>query len=74
MIDCPVYMVHFPGSIRAAVRLDEEGYPSIYINDQLSPQAKKQAYLHELQHLENDDFYNDLPIEEIECRDRKNRT
>lgn len=61
-----VYMVHFPGDIRAAVRFDAEGYPSIYINDQLSPQAKKRAFLHELRHIKRNDHYNDLPITEIE--------
>ena len=35
-----VYLVSFPGDIKAAVRLDEEGFPSIYINAALSPAAR----------------------------------
>jgi Zn-dependent peptidase ImmA (M78 family) len=64
--DYHVYMVSFPGDIKAAVRLDKEGYPSIYINDQLSPQAKKRAFLHELRHIRRNDHYNSMTIQEIE--------
>ena len=62
-----VYLMPFPGDVRAAVRVDEEGYPSIYINDKLSPAAKKRAFLHELRHLKHSDHYNDKPIEEVEA-------
>lgn len=61
-----VYLMPFPGNVLAAVRLDAEGYPSIYINDALSPEAKKRAFLHELKHIENGDHYNDKTIEEAE--------
>lgn len=61
-----VYMMPFPGDIMGMVRIDNEGYPSIYINDRLSPQAKKRAFLHELKHIQRDDFFNSLPIEVAE--------
>lgn len=64
--DYHVYMIPFPGDIQAAVRIDADGYASIYINDLLSPEAKKMAFLHELRHIERDDFYNSLPIRTIE--------
>jgi len=64
--DYHVYMIPFPGDIKAAVRIDAEGYASIYINDYLSPEAKKRAFLHEIRHIERDDFYNSLPISIIE--------
>ena len=60
--DYHVYMIPFPGDIKAAVRIDSEGYASIYINEYLSPEAKKKAFLHEIRHIERDDFYNSLPI------------
>lgn len=70
--ECRIYMVPFPGTIKAAVRLDKEGFPSIYINDLLSPAARKRALEHELQHISRDDFYNDHSIEEVEgCQDQK---
>ena len=64
--DYHVYMIPFPGDIKAAVRIDSEGYASIYINEYLSPEAKKKAFLHEIRHIERDDFYNSLPISIIE--------
>jgi hypothetical protein len=64
--DYHVYMIPFPGDIQAAVRIDADGYASIYINDLLSPEAKKRAFLHELRHIERDDFYNSLSIRTIE--------
>ncbi len=68
-----VYMVPFPGDINGAVRVSPDGWASIYINDWLSPMARKRAFKHELQHIANDDFYNSKSIEEVEeCHDRKN--
>ena len=61
-----VRMVNLPGDIHGAVRLSEDGFANIYINDQLSPQAKMKAYIHEAMHIKNNDFYNDKPINEIE--------
>ncbi|MBQ1779540.1 MAG: hypothetical protein IIZ93_15410 [Acidaminococcaceae bacterium] len=61
-----VYMVPFPGTIHAAVRLDQDGFPSIYINDWLAPEARRRAFDHEMRHLERDDFYNDKQIREVE--------
>ena len=65
--ECRVYLVPLPGTIKAAVRLAPDGFPSIYINDALAPEARRRALRHELQHIERDDFYNALPIEEIEA-------
>ena len=65
--ECRVYMVQFPGDIKAAVRLDKDGFPSIYINDALSPAARRRALEHEIRHIEHNDHFNDLPIEEIEA-------
>ena len=65
--DFVVRVVNLPGDIGGAVRLSEDGFANIYINDQLAPMAKLNAYLHEKQHLKNGDFYNGKTIEEIEC-------
>ena len=66
MIEHTVYLVPLPGDIKAAVQIDIDGYPSIYINDALSPQAKKKAFWHEIRHIAHNDFFNDKPIREIE--------
>lgn len=70
-----VYLVKMPGTIKGAVRIDKDGYPSIYINDDLSPMAKRETLKHEIHHIENNDFFNDHTIEEVEaikCHGRKN--
>lgn len=61
-----VYFMPFAGDIKAVLRLDQEGYPSIYINDALSPAAKKRAFMHEMRHIMRDDMYSDRPTEEVE--------
>lgn len=68
-----VRMVCFPGDIKGAVRLSEDGFANIYINDQLAPEEKKKAFAHEVRHIELDDFYNGKPIEEVECQDQRSR-
>ena len=61
-----VRMVNLPGDIHGAVRLSEDGFANIYINDQLAPEARRKAFDHEVNHIENDDFYNDKDIHDIE--------
>ena len=67
MDDYRVYMVNLPGDVKGAVRLDDEGFASIYINDSLSPQAKREVFLHELRHLRRNDFYNRKDIRAVEA-------
>lgn len=59
-------MVVFPGDIHGATKLSHDEFPNIYINDLLSPQARRAAFLHEMRHLEQGDFYNSKPIEDVE--------
>jgi hypothetical protein len=61
-----VYMVNFPGDIKGAMREDADGFISVYINDWLSPKAKKAAFLHEIRHAERGDLSNNLTIREAE--------
>ena len=39
---------------------------TIVINENLSPEARLEAYQHEIYHIEHDDFYSDKDINEIE--------
>lgn len=61
-----VYMVNLPGTIHGACRMDKDDFPSIYINDQLCPDARRAAFLHEMRHIENGDFYSARSIREVE--------
>ena len=53
--------------MRGAIREDCEGFASIYINDWLSPAARRKALDHELRHKLRDDLYNERTIEEVEA-------
>lgn len=70
-----VRLVKLPGDVRGVVRLSEDGFANIYINDQLSPEARRMTFEHERTHIESDDFYNSKPIQDIEekCQDRRNK-
>lgn len=59
-------MMDFPGDVHGAVRLSADDFPNIYINDWLAPAARRRAFAHEMDHLEDDDFYNDSSIDEVE--------
>ena len=61
-----VYLVNFPGDVLGVVRIDEDGFASIYINDQLSPQAKRRVFLHEVKHIRRNDCFNGKTIREVE--------
>lgn len=61
-----VRMINLPGDIKGAVRLSEDGHANIYINDQLSPQARRDAFDHEQRHIDRNDFSNGADIREIE--------
>lgn len=64
--DYNVILLNMPGDVLAAVRVDCNGYPTIYVNNQLSEPARRQAVAHELAHIENDDFANHLTIYDAE--------
>jgi hypothetical protein len=66
--DFIVREVPFPYCVKSVVTPNNDGSFSIYINAKLSPDQKRKAFEHEKDHIINDDFYNDLPIEEIERR------
>lgn len=59
-------VICFPGDINGVLRIDEAGFGNIYINDSLSPMAKRKAFEHEFNHLKNDDMFNELPLKIIE--------
>ena len=61
-----VYLIDLPNDVRGAVRLDEDGFASIYINSRLSEQTKKAAFLHEIRHIRRNDHTNTRNIQEVE--------
>ena len=67
--NCIVRIVDFPrdvGGVNGMVLLDESGFYNIYLNARASWFQQRKALRHELDHIENDDFFNGKPIDEIE--------
>ncbi len=71
MDDIFVYIVDIPGSTGEMVVPCCEGY-TVYIDVKLSHTEKIEAYYHALEHIRNDDFKSDDPVDLIEGR-RHNR-
>jgi len=65
-VDYFVYYEKFPRNVRALVTTNEDCTFSIYINSLLPDAQRLAAYFHEVDHIENEDFYNGLPIEKVE--------
>lgn len=62
-----VCMVHFPtGDVTGAIREDSDGFVTIYIEDQLAPEARLTKLMHEIKHMKNDDLNNSQDIREVE--------
>lgn len=66
MEDTIVRLKDLPCGINGMTILDSNGDYNVYINARLSVDDQKKAYRHELRHIERDDFYNDLTIQEAE--------
>ena len=56
----------FPPSVQGALSIDNDGTPCIHLNANLSLEAQRKAYDHEMSHLVNDDFDTRKSIESIE--------
>lgn len=65
-VDYFVRTVDLPTEVGGLVAVNEDGTYSVYINARLSSSRQKKALRHEVDHIENDDFYNGKPIEEVE--------
>ena len=64
--DYKVYLVDLPGDLGGAIREDCDGFASIYINNALSPEAKRRVLEHELGHKARGDLYSPGDIHKIE--------
>ena len=65
-----VYIVPLPRRIQGCVRLDPEGFASIYINAYLSRSQQFATLNHELRHLRRNDMYSARSIRQVERRRR----
>lgn len=66
MGDIFVRLKSLPRGMRGLTILDSDGNYNVYINSRLSDDGRAEAYWHEIEHIENDDFYNDVDIRRAE--------
>lgn len=65
-VDYFVYYDLFPYSVRGLVTANDDGTYSIYLNSRYPESVLRKAFQHEVDHIENNDFYNNLPIQFVE--------
>lgn len=61
-----VRVVNLPPKVKALVAENEDGTFSMYLNARNDAEQNVESYFHELDHIENDDFYNGHPIRRVE--------
>lgn len=61
-----VRVVDLPVQIGGLVTPNDDGTFSVYINARNTADRQRQSFRHEVSHIENNDFYNEKPIEEVE--------
>ena len=65
--DVRVVLAQMPARIRSYVVL-VDGFYTIVLNDDLSPQAKHRACRHEMEHIQNGDFERSCSADLIEIK------
>lgn len=63
-----VKYVDMEPKVRGCVAKNEDGSYTILLNSRCGRLAQEKAYLHELEHINKEDFDSDEPITEIEAR------
>lgn len=66
MGEVTVRVVDMGYGVDGCVCKDADGDYSVYINARLGSDKQREALEHELKHIENNDFYNGLPIQFVE--------
>lgn len=64
--DVNTLLVDLPGTIKAFVAKDTDDFYTIYLNSRLSHEQNIVSFIHEMEHIEKDDFYSDLTADQIE--------
>ena len=69
MDDIITRIMDMPTLIKGFTLLDDDGNFNIYINARLDTFAQRRTYMHELEHIQNGDFYSveDIRVLEGDC-------
>lgn len=60
------YLIELPDGVNEAILACADGY-TIYIDVRLDEEQRKKAFVHALQHIENNDFYKN-DVQQIESQ------
>lgn len=66
-----VRVAALPSTVRGVTVPDEDGNYNVYLNQRLSYETQRRAYLHEIEHITEDDFNSDESVHIIEKRTNK---
>ena len=64
--DVNTMLVDLPGTIKAFVAKDTDDFYTKYLNSRISHEQNIVSFIHEMEQIENDDFYSDLTADQIE--------
>lgn len=56
MIDYQVFLMQLPGKVNEAVTPNEDGSYTVFIDETLSPEYRKKAFIHAMKHIKSNDF------------------
>lgn len=69
MFDYNIVLLDLPCTIKGLTAKDENDFYTIYINARFSDKQQMEAFLHEIEHIKNNDFCNDICfVEDLESR------
>ena len=71
--DVIVRVLPLPMCVEGLISDTPDGYHNIYINSNYSKEMQEKFLRHELAHLENNDFYNTIPIHQAEENAKKRK-
>lgn len=66
-----VRLVDLPPRVGGVCSPNEDGTYNVYLNARKDREHQVDSYLHEWEHIEDDDFYTARPIEEVEGFERR---
>ena len=67
-MDKIVRLIKLPSTVRGMTVTDSDGNYNIYINKNLSYEMQREAYQHEMAHIEEDDFSSNSSVAVLENR------
>lgn len=61
-----VRLVKLPYKVKGFTRKNQDDSYTVIINESLCQEKQKQTFLHEVSHIDSDDFYSDEYVDDVE--------